>query len=305
MICHLPSPNAAKAWCDTQRSQGRSVGFVPTMGALHLGHLSLVERARVENDTCCVSIFVNPLQFDNPADYNTYPRDLQADLTTLQAQGCAMVFVGSLGQFFPEITDPQEIKTLGAGRHGDGLEGTFRPGHLDGVRTIIDRLFRTVGPAHAYFGEKDFQQTLVVSELAAEIGYPQVVVCPTVRDEFGLALSSRNALLSPPEKKQAHSIYQALLAAHQAWTTGEHQPKTLANIMVEILEDTDLGVEYAEVRDPTAWTAAMPDVPLQQAQALIAARIGRVRLIDTLRLDAHHADETASVAQAAQAGSGR
>jgi pantoate--beta-alanine ligase len=242
------------------------------------------------------------LQFEDSKDYNAYPRNLDSDLTTLEQQGCTMVFVGSLGQFFPEIVDLQEIKTLGAGRYGRGLEGTFRPGHLDGVRTIIDRLFRTVGPVNAYFGEKDFQQTLVVSDLAAQIGYPQVVVCPTVRDESGLALSSRNALLSSPQKKQAHSIYQALLAAHQIWTTGERRPETLASTMLEILKNTDLGVEYAEVRDPTAWTETTPKTPLQQAQALIAARIGGVRLIDTLRLDSRHTNEAIAVGQA---GSGR
>ena len=297
-MLHLPSPDAAQTWCQQQRSNGRTVGFVPTMGSLHRGHLSLVKRACSENETCCVSIFVNPLQFEDSKDYNAYPRNLKADLTTLEQHGCTMAFVGSLGQFFPEIANPQEIKTLGAGRYGSGLEGTFRPGHLDGVRTIIDRLFRTVGPGNAYFGEKDFQQTLVVSDLAAEIGYPQVVVCPTVRDESGLALSSRNALLSPPEKKQAHSIYQALLAARQAWTTGEHQPETLSGTMMEILKDTGLGVEYAEVRDPSAWTATTPEVPLKQAQALIAARIGPVRLIDTLRLDSRHVDGQIAVAQA-------
>lgn len=301
-MLHLPSPDAAQTWCQQQRSNGRTIGFVPTMGSLHRGHLSLVKRACSENETCCVSIFVNPLQFEDSKDYNAYPRNLDSDLTTLEQQGCTMVFVGSLGQFFPEIVDLQEIKTLGAGRYGRGLEGTFRPGHLDGVRTIIDRLFRTVGPVNAYFGEKDFQQTLVVSDLAAQIGYPQVVVCPTVRDESGLALSSRNALLSSPQKKQAHSIYQALLAAHQIWTTGEHRPETLASTMLEILKNTDLGVEYAEVRDPTAWTETTPKTPLQQAQALIAARIGGVRLIDTLRLDSRHTNEAIA---AAQAGSGR
>ena len=297
-MLHLPSPDAAKTWCQLQRSNGRTIGFVPTMGSLHRGHLSLVKRACSENETCCVSIFVNPLQFEDSKDYNTYPRNLDSDLNTLEQQGCTMVFVGSLGQFFPEIADPQEIKTLGAGRYGRGLEGTFRPGHLDGVRTIVDRLFRTVGAVNAYFGEKDFQQTLVVSDLAAQIGYPQVVVCPTVRDEFGLALSSRNALLSSSQKKQAHSVYQALLAAHQIWKTGERRPETLSSTMLEILSNTDLGVEYAEIRDPAAWTKTTPKTPLQQAQALIAARIGGVRLIDTLRLDSHHTNEAISVAQA-------
>ncbi len=294
-MLHLPSPDAAQTWCQQQRSNGRTIGFVPTMGSLHRGHLSLIKRACSENEICCVSIFVNPLQFEDSKDYNAYPRNLDSDLTTLEQQGCTMVFVGSLGQFFPEIVDLQEIKTLGAGRYGRGLEGTFRPGHLDGVQTIVDRLFRTVGPSHVYFGEKDFQQTLVVSDLAAEIGYPQVVVCPTIRDDSGLALSSRNALLSPHQKKQAQGIYQALLAAHQAWALGERQPEILASTMMEVMKDTDLGVDYAEVRDPSAWTETMPKAPLQQAQALIAAHIGQVRLIDTLRLDSRPLEELIAV----------
>ena len=182
-MLHLDSPAEAAHWCATQRERGRTIGFVPTMGALHNGHLSLITRACEENTACCASIFINPLQFEDTEDYDAYPRDTESDLALLEAHGCNMVFMGSLHQFFPEISDINEIKTLPAGPYGSGLEEQFRPGHLDGVRTIVERLFLTVGASRVYFGEKDFQQTLVVLDLAREMGYPEVVVCPTVRED--------------------------------------------------------------------------------------------------------------------------
>jgi len=285
VMLHLDSPAEAKRWCSEQRDLQKAIGFVPTMGALHKGHLSLVEKACQENSACCVSIFINPLQFEDPEDFKAYPRDTESDLALLEAHGCDMVFMGHLNQFFPEVSDIDEIETLPAGHHGSGLEEQFRPGHLDGVRTIVERLFRTVGGSRAYFGEKDFQQTLVVSDLAREMGYPEVVVCPTVREESGLALSSRNVLLDAEEKSQAQLIYPALCAAHDAWSTGERDPKILSATMANALDYGGLMVEYAEVRDPDHWTPELPAAPLQRAQALIAVRIGSVRLIDNLRLD--------------------
>jgi pantoate--beta-alanine ligase len=255
------------------------------MGALHSGHLSLVTRACNENTACCASIFINPLQFEDAEDYDAYPRDTESDLALLNSHGCDMVFMGSLHQFFPEISDINEIKTLSAGPHGSGLEGQFRPGHLDGVTTIVERLFRTVGAARVYFGEKDFQQTLVVSDLARGMGYPEVVVCPTVHEDSGLALSSRNVLLSTDEKTRAQRIYPALLAARDAWSSGERDPGRLSAIMMECLSLDGLVVEYAEVRDPGRWIAQPQATPLEHGQALIAVRIGSVRLIDNLRLD--------------------
>ena len=284
-MLHLESPIDAKRWCADQRSQGQTLGFVPTMGALHKGHLSLVTRARAQNRICCASIFINPLQFEDHGDFDAYPRDTESDLALLEAQGCDMVFMGSLGEFFPEVSDLAKIDILPAGPHGLGLEEKFRPGHLDGVRTIVERLFRTVGPSSAYFGEKDFQQTLVVSDLAREMGYPNIVVCPTVREDSGLALSSRNVRLSPDEKNLAQQIYPALLAAREAWQSGERSPDRLSAAMTGHLHHDGLIVEYAEVRDPTHWTAQLPQTPLERAQALIAVRIGSVRLIDNLRLD--------------------
>lgn len=284
-MLHLDSPTEAARWCSAQRDRGSTIGFVPTMGALHSGHLSLVTRACNENTACCASIFINPLQFEDAEDYDAYPRDTESDLALLKAHGCDMVFMGSLHQFFPEISDINEIKTLSAGPHGSGLEGQFRPGHLDGVTTIVERLFRTVGAAQVYFGEKDFQQTLVVSDLARDMGYPEVVVCPTVREDSGLALSSRNVLLSTDEKTRAQRIYPALLAARDAWSSGERDPGRLSAIMMECLSLDGLVVEYAEVRDPGHWISEPQATPLEHAQALIAVRVGSVRLIDNLRLD--------------------
>ena len=284
-MLHLDSPTEAARWCSAQRDHGRTIGFVPTMGALHSGHLSLVTRACNENTACCASIFINPLQFEDAEDYDAYPRDTESDLALLKSHGCDMVFMGSLHQFFPEISDINEIKTLSAGPHGSGLEGQFRPGHLDGVTTIVERLFRTVGAARVYFGEKDFQQTLVVSDLARDMGYPEVVVCPTVREDSGLALSSRNVLLSTDEKTRAQRIYPALLAARDAWSSGERDPGRLSAIMMECLSLDGLVVEYAEVRDPGRWISQPQATPLEHGQALIAVRVGSVRLIDNLRLD--------------------
>ncbi|MCH1522368.1 MAG: pantoate--beta-alanine ligase [Arenicellales bacterium] len=284
-MLHLDSPTEAARWCSAQRDRGSTIGFVPTMGALHSGHLSLVTRACNENTACCASIFINPLQFEDAEDYDAYPRDTESDLALLKSHGCDMVFMGSLHQFFPEISDINEIKTLSAGPHGSGLEGQFRPGHLDGVTTIVERLFRTVGAARVYFGEKDFQQTLVVSDLARDMGYPEVVVCPTVREDSGLALSSRNVLLSTDEKTRAQRIYPALLAARDAWSSGERDPGRLSAIMMECLSLDGLVVEYAEVRDPGHWISEPQATPLEHGQALIAVRIGSVRLIDNLRLD--------------------
>ena len=284
-MLHLDSPAEAAHWCSAQRERGSTIGFVPTMGALHNGHLSLITRACDENAACCASIFINPLQFEDTEDYDAYPRDTESDLALLEAHGCNMVFMGSLDQFFPESSDINEIKTLPAGPYGSGLEEQFRPGHLDGVRTIVERLFLTVGASRVYFGEKDFQQTLVVADLAQQMGYPEVVVCPTVREDSGLALSSRNVRLSADEKTRAQQIYPALLAARDAWSSGERDPGRLSTIMIECLNHDGLVVEYAEVRDPGRWISQPQATPLEHGQALIAVRIGSVRLIDNLRLD--------------------
>ncbi len=286
----LATPAAARAWCADERARGVRIGFVPTMGALHEGHLELVRRAARENDAAVVSVFVNPLQFDDKADLDRYPRVFDADVALLGPAGCAMAFTGTLAGFFPGELGAEgslpAAKLLDPGPAALGLEGALRQGHFAGVATIVDRLFDVVAPHVAYFGEKDFQQTLVVRDLARRRGAPPIVVCPTSREASGLARSSRNERLSPTERAEAAAIFRALSAARAAWQAGERRPGPLGAAMRTVLERTDLRVEYATVRDPDAWTADEPAGPLVRAQALVAARLGGVRLIDNLRLDA-------------------
>jgi pantoate--beta-alanine ligase len=282
----LEDPASAAEWCAARRAEGRSLGFVPTMGALHEGHLGLVRRAVEENDRACVSVFVNPLQFDEAADFERYPRDLGRDAELLDSTGCHMVFTGTLEQFFPASGgDLRRVPRRDPGPTAVSLEGEWRPGHFDGVATIVARLFEVVRPDRAYFGLKDFQQSLVVADVARSLGYPEVVPCPTAREPSGLARSSRNELLTHEQRAEAAAIHRALSAARAGWSAGERSPGELAERMRAVLEATSLKVEYAELRDPERWTPEQPERPLERAVALIAARAGPVRLIDNLRLD--------------------
>lgn len=280
----LETPADAGAWCDQQRRHGHTIGYVPTMGALHDGHLSLVERSIGENDLTCVSIFVNPLQFNNKDDLAAYPDSMAEDLAILDQAGVAMVYTGSLATFFPETRDYDRITTKDPCAAICGLEQVSRPGHLEGVQAIVERLFQTVGESRAYFGEKDFQQTLVVRELARRHGSVEVVVCPTVREPSGLAMSSRNRLLSAAARDKAKTLYQALLAARRAWQQGERDAAALAAIMRVKLADPAITVEYVAVREPDNWTADDPVTLGTGARALVAASIDGVRLIDNLQL---------------------
>ncbi|MBW8055421.1 MAG: pantoate--beta-alanine ligase [Nitrospira sp.] len=285
MVVHLPDPDSARGWCAEQRAAGRSIGFVPTMGGLHEGHLSLVRRAVAENEITCVSIFVNPLQFNDPGDLASYPRNLDDDIRQLQDIGCDMVFTGTFEQFFLDVESPEDIVQRDPGPGADGVEGAGRPGHFAGVATICERLFKVVGSARTYFGEKDFQQTLVVKDLARALGYPEIVVCPTVREPSGLAYSSRNVLLTDSERERAACISRALFSARHAWHQGECEAGKLREVMLRELDVDGIDVEYAELRDPHDWRPEAPAGSLVRAQALIAARIGKARLIDNLRLD--------------------
>lgn len=286
MILRLPDPASAQHWCTGQRAAGRTIGFVPTMGALHEGHLSLVRRAVAENDVTCASIFVNPLQFNDPNDLARYPRDTEHDVKLLQSTGCTMVFTGTLEQFFPKAGDLNQIAKRDPGPGAKGVEGTGRPGHFAGVATICEQLFKIVGKGRAYFGEKDFQQTLVVKDLARTMGYPEIVVGLTAREPSGFAYSSRNVLLTDSEREQATCLSRALFAARDAWRKGERDPHKLRTIMLCQLQADGVRLEYAELRDPEAWEPEPPRKKMDRAQALVAAQIGNVRLIDTLRLDA-------------------
>ena len=283
-LARLPDPRAARAWC-AARAEGSTLGFVPTMGALHEGHIGLVRRSVSENERTCVSVFVNPLQFDDPLDLERYPRDLDADAELLEAAGCDMVFTGTLAGFFPEASSPAEIPRREPGPAAVGLEGAFRAGHFAGVATIVARLFALVVPDRAYFGEKDFQQSLVVHRVARELGYPRIEVCPTAREPDGLARSSRNLLLSGEGRRRAVGVSAALFATRRAWRAGERDAATLRARLAEALARGGIEAEYAALRDPERWSASEPTGPLERARALVAARVDGVRLIDTLALD--------------------
>jgi len=283
-LVRLESVEEGRAWCAASAAEGGTLGFVPTMGALHEGHLDLVRRASRENDRVCVSIFVNPLQFNAPADLERYPRDFAGDARMLAAAGCSMVFTGTLEQFFPEGADAARRDP---GPAAIGMEGEFRPGHFEGVATIVDRLFDVVGPTRAYFGAKDFQQCLVVEELArSRGGAPEIVRCPTVRSSGGLALSSRNALLEGEAREDALVLSRALAVTRSAWDQGLRDADALAGTLRVALEHPGVEIEYAEVRDPGAWTADAPSGLMERAVALVAAQVGGVRLIDNMELSA-------------------
>ncbi|MGB5706187.1 MAG: pantoate--beta-alanine ligase [Arenicellales bacterium] len=284
MTTLLDTPQQASRWCQRQRDTGKSIGYVPTMGALHDGHLSLVRRSVSENDITCVSIFINPLQFNNPEDLESYPRSMESDLVMLQEAGCDMVYTGSLETFFPDQTSSLENSVPVEPVKLRGLEADCRPGHLEGVKAIVERLFATVGQCSAYFGEKDFQQTLLVKDIANRHGEIDVVVCPTVRETSGLAMSSRNQRLSTAALELASCLYQALVEADNAWRQGERNPLRLEQLMQDKLDRPGIEIEYATVRDPLNWTIDTPTHLNDSAQALIAAYIDGVRLIDNLAL---------------------
>ncbi len=281
----LANPTAASEWCDHHRSKKNSIGFVPTMGALHKGHLSLLHQSINENDVTCASIFVNPLQFNDPKDFDRYPRNHNSDFEKLRQTGCNMVFLGTIADYFNGEDDFGKIPLRDPGIYGRGLEGEFRPGHLEGVCTIVHQLFQFVGDCRAYFGMKDYQQLLVIRDLARQIGYPKIVACPTIRDSDGLALSSRNALLGIRERVVASSIYRSLMAAKNAWQSGERNPETLRSTMVQQLQAPEIRIDYADLRNPGNWMPDSPAKKMESAVALIAAHVGSTRLIDNLRLD--------------------
>ncbi len=291
MTLAFESVAEARAWLYEQRACGLRIGFVPTMGALHEGHLDLVRRAARENDLAIVSVFVNPLQFNDPKDYAAYPRTFAEDVRLLATAGCAMAFTGTLAQFFPHELDAagklNAAHQVPPGAAALGLEGAMRPGHFEGVAAIVDRLFETVLPDTAYFGAKDYQQAQVVLGLARRRGGPRVVVCPTVREASGLALSSRNARLSVEDRQRAAQICQALRAGQAAWDAGVRDADALRSSVLLVLQRTpEFRIEYVAVRDPSRWTAEEPHGAMQQAVCLVALWLSGVRLIDNLRWDA-------------------
>lgn len=259
------------------RTAGRRVGFVPTMGGLHAGHASLVEKASTMCDDVVVSIFVNPTQFCAGEDFARYPRTLEADLDCLAALGVRWVFAPAAEMVYP----PDHATRVVVRGPALPFEGEFRPGHFEGVATVVCRLFLAVPADVAYFGAKDWQQTLVVRRLVADLGLPITIeVCPTVRDADGLALSSRNSYLTADERVRAAAIPAALQAAAVAWQKGTAIPHIEADLRTA-LERAGIVVDYAAIVDRE--TLGAP--PTAAAIALVAGRLGGTRLIDNRLLE--------------------
>jgi pantoate--beta-alanine ligase len=255
------------------------VGLVPTMGALHDGHLALVRTARSECDRVVVSIFVNPLQFGPGEDFDAYPRDLERDLALLDEIGVDIVFHPAAAEF----TAVGRLTTVHVTGLTDPLEGAVRPGHFDGVTTIVTKLFNVVQPNRAYFGEKDFQQLAVIRRMVADLDLPvEIVGCPIVRDADGLALSSRNAYLSVPEREAALAMPRALLGVAEDWDGDADSARDVLNRTLGAAPGIRL--DYAEVVDPET-LAPLEGVVDGPARALAAIRVGGTRLIDNIRLE--------------------
>ncbi|MFL5778737.1 MAG: pantoate--beta-alanine ligase [Chloroflexota bacterium] len=259
----------------------RPVGLVPTMGWLHAGHRELIRRARAENATTVASIFVNPRQFNVPADYTRYPRNEARDLEILDAEGVDVVFAPSVEEIYPPGFDT----TVSVGAIAQPLEGAARPGHFDGVATVVAILFELVRAERAYFGQKDAQQVRVIRRMALDLAIPtEVIACPTVREPDGLALSSRNVHLSDAERGAAPVLHRALLAGRERWLAGERSGEALRAIIRDVLStERRADVEYVSIADADSLEELTTvDRP---ALASVAVRFGPTRLIDNEPLE--------------------
>lgn len=274
VVCALPDLRAART------SLRGTFGLVPTMGALHAGHMALVARARAENDCVGASIFVNPTQFGPTEDLSKYPRPLDRDLALLEEAGVDLVWTPAPAQVYP----PGFQTWVEVSEVSRPLEGTHRPGHFRGVATVVAKLFNAFTPDRAYFGQKDAQQVIVLAQMRRDLGFPlQMVVSPTVREEDGLALSSRNVYLDPQQRAAAPVLYRALSAARMAYHAGERRGDQLRAIMREMLAAEPLAkVDYISAADPE--TLHEVETTADRILLSMAVRIGQTRLIDNVVL---------------------
>jgi len=260
-----------------------TIGFVPTMGALHAGHLSLLAESFKNNDITVISIFVNPTQFNNPDDLEKYPRTLEADLEKIESVSAnILVFTPSVSDIYEGNTKSTHFKFGGLENQ---MEGKFRPGHFDGVGTIVKRLFEIVQPTNAYFGEKDFQQLQIIKKMVTQINMPvNVVACPIYRAESGLAMSSRNERLSVEEKEEAAQIYKVLLSARFQFKV--KSAKEVSNwVQKTIGKNPDFKLEYFEIAEEESLLSCRRKNKNKKYRAFIAVFLNNVRLIDTIALN--------------------
>jgi len=274
--------NTTAAMQAARRRLSGTIGLVPTMGYLHEGHVSLARRARAENDLVIATIFVNPAQFGPREDLAAYPRDLPRDLRLLEAEGVDIVFVPETPA---EIYSPGFQTWVDLGDLPAKLEGAARPGHFRGVTTVVAKLFNLTCPTRAYFGQKDAQQGAVIRRMAQDLNFDlEVVICPTVREPNGLAMSSRNAYLTPDERSRAGVIFRALTAAQDAYAQGERNAGSLRRLLLDTLAaEQQAHIEYASIAD--ANTLDEIEATLTgPALVSMAVRVGKARLIDNVTL---------------------
>ncbi|HEV8123904.1 MAG TPA: pantoate--beta-alanine ligase [Gemmatimonadales bacterium] len=279
-MLEFDQPEALRTWLKERRSAGQRIGFVPTMGYLHEGHLSLIERASAKSDIVVLSVFVNPLQFGPGEDLERYPRDLPRDRGLAESRGVAALFVPSAATMYPPGAEVRVVPGDAASR----WEGAVRPGHFTGVLTVVAKLFHLVGPDIAFFGQKDVQQAVLIRGMVRDLDWPiEIEVAPTVRNRDGLALSSRNVYLDPTAREQALGLSRALARAHQRFRDGVRAAADLRATMDEVLRVYPaLAVEYIAIVDSDRMQ------PIEQVDATtivaLAARVGATRLIDNIVL---------------------
>lgn len=266
--------------CRELRRSGKSLGFVPTMGALHAGHLSLVQAARSQNSVVAASVFVNPTQFGPNEDLSKYPRDLDRDRALLEKEKVDLLFAPSPEEMYP----PGAVTWVTVEGLSERLEGKSRPGHFRGVTTIVSKLFHVIEPDRAYFGQKDAQQSVIIRKMVRDLDMGvDIVVCPTVRESDGLALSSRNVYLNPEERKQALVLYRALCRVQSLRDQGERDAAKLREAALQVFaEEKQVQLDYFEIVDKDL-LEPLSDVS-RGALVVAAARVGKTRLIDNLVL---------------------
>ncbi len=279
----IPQISDLRRELDAARSEGKQVGFVPTMGYLHDGHASLMRAARADNDLVVASIFVNPLQFGANEDLSSYPRDLERDTELSAMAGVDVLFTPTVEEMYP---NGAVMTSVSVNELSTRWEGATRPSHFAGMATVVTKLFWIVGACRAYFGEKDYQQLTIIRRFTADLSIPvEVVGCPIVRADDGLALSSRNTYLSPEERKAATVLNRALRAAAAVIEDGETDPEVVMETMAGLVDAEPLAnLDYAAVVDPE--TLVVPERIPPVCRLLIAAQVGRPRLLDNLGVTA-------------------
>lgn len=268
---------------DFQRKKGKKIGFVPTMGALHAGHISLIQSARKDNDLVVSSIFVNPTQFNNPDDFAKYPITIEKDITMLEANGCDLLLLPSVEEIYSAGTGQKKKYELGFLE--TILEGKFRPGHYQGVSMVVHRLLEIVHPDILYLGQKDFQQCMVIQKLLELTGLSKKIkisICPTLRETDGLAMSSRNMRLSEEERRKASTIYQCLSFINE--NQQHNSPYELKKLAVKKLEFAGFKVDYVEIADADNLSPINDWKENPKPIALVAAYLNEIRLIDNMLL---------------------